>query len=325
MAVFKFYNIQLLPTNNNEVKEVGSNGYCKLFAALQSSLNETKEKKYPLSAIAAPMQRDMFFAPYSIDIKEYPGKKDKKNRIVHGYFLKFDNVNELFDIDSGKSEYKSKGNTSSKRYSLEFVFDPKNHILAINDIKGLPSRTPLIKALEDLFSGHAHRLFPKHGLTIDELTSADSLEELFSQPIKGFKSYKGKVTFSNSDLFDTAVQEELRKTEQEMKDTGVAAWESKYSSFDGSVMSDLPSSAKVQMALATQYGNAETVYMDENGKRQKYQMQDFPVRLPLEEEQPKGTLSRALSIKNLIVSAKQKTRAALSALTKNNEVLDNQS
>ena len=320
MAIFKFYNIQLLPMNK-KIDEVGDEGYCKLFNAIKTQINETKEKGHRLSSMAIKMKGEMFFAPYSVTIKEYASDDAKKpNKVVHGYFLKFDDVNELVDTDSGELEYRSKGNTSSKRLELEFVFDPKNHILAIHDAKGLPSRVPLIDALDRVLSGAAHALYPEHNLDIDELTAADSIEEFFAKPKKGFKNYTGTVTFSNSDDFEEIIEPELRplvaKAELELKDKSVGKWIMRYQSFKDHLMSDLPINAKVQMMLATQYGNAESSYTDEEGKDKKYQMEDYPVREPLEGN-PEGILDRTLSILGLIRKAKTRTRASKSILEQN--------
>lgn len=327
MALFKFYNIQLLPMDTKKTKEVGVEGYCKLFNALGDQIDVVRSKGSKLSSIAAKMRGEMYFAPYSVTIKEYPSDdKLKPNKLVHGYFLKFDDVNELVDTESGKLEYRSRGNTSSKRYELEFVFDPINHILAIHDTKGLPAKNPLISGLVDILDGHAHKLFPEHNLEIEELTAADSVKEFFEEPKQGITSYSGLVTFSNSDDWDEELNEELRpearKAERELKDLSVGKWETKYKSFKASMMSDLPRIAKIQMMLATLYGNAEASYVTADGTRKKYHMEDHPVREELKEkEAPQGTLNRAIAIIRLITTAKMKTRVSEDILTKNKNLL----
>lgn len=314
MAIFKFYNVQLLPMDTSKVKEVGAEGYCKLFAALSQQILEMREKKRKLGSIAVSMRGEMYFAPFSVTEKEFASDDpEKPNRFIHGYFLKFDDVNELVDTDSGELEYKSSGNTSSRRYKLEFVFDPQKHVLAIQHAQGLPARNPLIDALDRLFDGHAHRLFPEHSLEIEELTSADSISDFLSKPKKGIKRYTGYITFSNSDKFSEEMEraelEAMKAKEQELKDKNVAQWTEEYKGFKGHLMSDLPDSAKLQMKLATRYGNATAVYKDLDGSEQKYQMDDYPVREPLKEE-PEGILDRGLAILKLIGVALGKTRKA---------------
>lgn len=319
MAIYKFYNVQLLPIDKS-VSEVGVDGYCRLFEGVKSLILECKEKKRKLSSIATKMRGEMFFAPFSVTLYEYD--KTNKKRIIYGSFLKFDDVNVLVDTNSGETEYRSKGNTSSKRYDLEFFFDPQTHTLAIHDTKGLPARTPLIQALNEILGTHAIHLFKKHSLEIEELTSADSITEFFELPKKGYKKYDGVVTFSNSDAFDEIMEGELKLREQELKDKHVSKWETSYKSFNNSVMSDLPDQAKIQMALATKYGNAEVSYLDENGNRQKYQMENYPVREQLTLKEYKGVKGKALAVLNLIKRAMEKTKLVPNTIKNNKKFLD---
>lgn len=325
MAYYKFYNIQLLPMDTKSTKEVGVDGYCKLFSAVSEQIAKVRKQKIKLSSIAVRMHGDMYFAPFSATILDYPSEdKDKPNRLVHGYFLKFDDVNELVDTDSGKLEYQSKGNTSSKRFQLEFVFDPINHIMAIHDTRGLPTSNPLIKGLTNLFDGYAHRLFPEHNLEVSQLNAADSVVEFFEKPKKGITSYSGAVTFSNSDDWEAELDENLRpeakKAEQELKEMNVGKWESTFKSFKDTLMTDLPRSAKIQMLLATLYGNAKASYVDSDGAKQKYQMEDYPVR-ELLDEKVEGIKNRAITILRLIPKAKERTRVSEDILTQNHKLL----
>ncbi len=312
MAIFKFYNIQLLPLDSNATDEVGQDGYCKLFNALSNQIQSVKVAESKLSSIAVRMRGDMYFAPFSVTEKEYASENPKKpNKIIHGYFLKFDDIDTLVDTNSGALEYKSKGNTSNKRFQLEFVFDPITHTLAIQHARGLPTRTPLIDALNDMLGSHATLLFKEHSLEIEELTSADSLKEFLELKKKGYKSYNGHITFSNSgdfrDLLEDDLREDAQEVEKELKEKNVAKWVTSFRSFKDGLMNDLPHSAKVQMALATQYGNSESTYTDEHGQPQKYHMEDYPVRLPLKEK-PEGVLERSLAIGKLIKDAIKKTK-----------------
>ncbi|PQJ65764.1 DUF4747 domain-containing protein [Vibrio jasicida] len=327
MAYFKFYNIQLLPMDTRRTDEVGVDGYCELFSVLGEQISDVRSRGLKLSSIAARMRGEMYFAPFSITIKDYPSdNSEKPNKLVHGYFLKFDDVNELVDTESGELEFRSEGNTSSKRFKLEFVFDPHNHIMAIHDVRGLPTKNPLINALTDMLDGYAHRLFPEHNLEIEELTAADSVQAFFEEPKKGITSYSGKVTFSNSDDWDEDLSEELRpearKAERELKELSVGKWETKYHSFKDTLMSDLPKSAKVQMMLATLYGNAEASYVTEDGTKKKYHMEDHPVREKLKEGNLKeGVLNRAIGIVRLVTQAKKRTRVSEDILNQNKLLL----
>lgn len=324
MAYFKFYNIQLLPMNTSTTNEIGAAGYCRLFSQIRDEIDNIRERKFKLSSLAVKMRGEMFFAPFSVTIKEYPSE-EKNNKIIYGYFLKFDDVNELVDTNSGQLEYRSNGNTSSKRYQLEFVFDPINHIMAIHDTKGLPTKNVLIFALKSMLDGYAHRLYPEHSLEIEELTAADSVQDFFKERKKGITSYSGKVTFSNSDDWDKELNDELRpearRAEAELKQLSVGKWETRYSAFKESMMNDLPRMAKIQMLLATLYGNAEASYINDNGEKKKYHMDDYPVREKYKAEKSDGTFNRAISILQLIKSAKRKTRVSEDILIENESTL----
>lgn len=319
MAIYKFYNVQLLPIEKS-VAEVGVDGYCRLFEEVRILIEECKNKQNKLSSIAMKMRGDMFFAPFSVTLYEYD--RTNKKRIIYGSFLKFDDVNVLVDTNSGETEYRSKGNTSSKRYDLEFFFDPQTHTLAIQDTKGLPARAPLIDAMNNILGTHAVRLFKKHSLEIDELTSADSITEFLDLPKKGYKKYDGVVTFSNSDAFDHIMEGELQRQEEELKDKRVSKWEASYKSFTHSVMTDLPEQAKIQMALATKYGNAEVSYLDENGHKQKYQMENYPVKEQLTLKEYSGVKGKAIAVLGLIKKALDKTKLTPGTVDDNKKFLD---
>lgn len=307
MAIYKFYNIQLLPIDTKKIPEVGEDGYCKLFDFLSKQIHDYKENNYKISSIAISMRGDMLFAPFSVSTFEVPVEKGS-GRIIYGSFLKFDDINELFDTNSGETEYVSKGNTSSKRFDLGFVFDPQHHVMAIHDTKGLPTRAPLIKALKEILDVHAQKHFKNYSLEIEELTLAESVEIFFDKKMAGFKKYEGHVTFSNSDSLDEFLETQIVKdAEQELKDKNVGKWISRYDSFPSSTMTELPRQAMVQMALAVRYGNVEVSYLDENGEKQKYVMEDYPVKESFKDDRKMGSRDKAIIIRNLIIKAIKKT------------------
>ncbi|MEK2130796.1 hypothetical protein WOB94_18995 [Vibrio parahaemolyticus] len=85
MAYFKFYNIQLLPMDTKKTAEVGVDGYCRLFGAIGDQIAKIRKKGLKLSSIAARMRGEMYFAPFSVSIKEYPSEdKNNPNKLVHG-------------------------------------------------------------------------------------------------------------------------------------------------------------------------------------------------------------------------------------------------
>lgn len=321
MATFKFYNIQLLPVDRKKDSEVGVSGYCKLFESVEKQLETLRKEKEKLSSVSAKLIGDMYFSVFSSSIYSYP-LGNGEQYLIHGYFLKFDDVNTLVDTESGKVSYTSSGNNSSRRFQFEFVFDPALHILAIQDTKGLPTRNALISSLKEVLESHANNLFPNHSLEIIELTSAESIRDFFLAPKKGYKTYKGEVTFSNSDEFDFDSEDELRELagelELELKTNEVHKWETSYRSFKDHLMNDLPKNAKAQLILAAKFGNAEVSYKDENNELKRYKMEDYPVKEKYNETDRKsGIKNRVLGIKNLIVLANRRAKKALKAINNN--------
>ncbi|MCL0015887.1 DUF4747 family protein [Providencia rettgeri] len=326
MATFKFYNIQLLPMDRKKDSEVGVTGYCQLFKSVEKQLEGLREEKQKLSSISAKLIGDMFFSTFSASTYSYPAEEGKQY-LIHGYFLKFDDVNTLVDTESGKVSYTSPGNNSSRRFQFEYVFDPNLHILAIQDARGLPTRNALIRSLNEVLGYHAIKLFPNHSLEIIELTSAESIRDFFLAPKKGYKTYKGEVTFSNSDDFDFDAEDELRELagelESELKTNEVHRWETEYRSFKDSLMNDLPKNAKAQLILAAKFGNAEVSYKDEHNELKKYKMEDYPVKERLQESgAAQGIKNRALDIKNLITLANRKAKKALKAIRVNRNIFN---
>jgi len=82
MATYKYYNIQMLPLTNSK-KNIGKEGYIKLFQHLGDKLRKVLSSEGDLRNIAVPLRNDFFFAPYEINARE---------DMVYGRFLKFDKV-----------------------------------------------------------------------------------------------------------------------------------------------------------------------------------------------------------------------------------------
>lgn len=307
MAIYKFYNVQLLPIDSKTTDFVGVSGYCKLFTLLGNDAEKARNER-DLVSISAVMKNKVYFAPFEVTIKNYIDNK----HIAYGTFLKFDEIAELFDTQTGDLQFKSKGNSSSKRYEMSFVFDPELHILAIQDTKGTPSRTPLIEALETLLERYVVTSFNDYTLSIHELTSAASLEQVLSTPKNGYRSFSAKVSFSNSDKFDAEFEKELAESEQELKDNNVHSAEVTYKTQKEGLMPDLPHTAKVMAWLATKFGNVNITYK-ENHELKTFHMQDYPVRLPAKTA-TSTRLDKALEIKKLIHEANKMARASINIL-----------
>ncbi|WP_426763301.1 DUF4747 family protein [Hafnia paralvei] len=300
MAIYKFYNIQVLPLDTTSNKNIGEGGYVKVFERLSREAKKARTGKR-LTSMASKLKGQMYFCPFEITVR-----KNIDMNIIYGTFLKFDNVDSLVDTESGDLIVKTKGNSSSKRYEFSFIFDPKLHIMAINDIAGLPTRAPLIKALEDIIELGLDEEFSEYTLSIHELTSAESLKELLDTPKDGYRKFSAEVSFSNSEKFDRQTEREIASFEGDLKKNNVHSVESTYKSDKGSLMPDLPRSAKILAWLATKFGNVDITYK-KDGEVTTFHMEDYPVRLKTVKD-PVGRLDKAIEVKGLIKRASDLTK-----------------
>jgi len=68
MSTFKYYNIQILPLNENG-KMIGSEGYQSVFKSLDILVSKTIESK-SVSAISHSLRNDFFIAPIDVKVRD---------------------------------------------------------------------------------------------------------------------------------------------------------------------------------------------------------------------------------------------------------------
>ncbi|MBF4296561.1 hypothetical protein EAY24_25280, partial [Vibrio anguillarum] len=85
MASFKYYNVQILPLDNNE-KMIGVEGYKSIFTSLKDKVDEYLKKKN-LLGISHNLRNDFFLSPESVFVR---------NDIAYGTIMKYDNVEKVF-------------------------------------------------------------------------------------------------------------------------------------------------------------------------------------------------------------------------------------
>ena len=98
-------------------------------------------KRDELFKVAADLRNHFHFAPIEVNFNEV---------LISGKFIKYDKVDIVIETLSRQEKYAATGIESSKVFEYRFVFDPKTHVLAIEDGTSLPSATPLIKALTQI-------------------------------------------------------------------------------------------------------------------------------------------------------------------------------
>lgn len=279
---FKYYNIEVLPVKVGET-EIGAKGYRLLFEKYKEVVDKAQnEQKMHLKA--TPLMNDYMFSGSQILIRE---------KFTHGQFIRFhhsDALESLYDI--GKKQPIS-AEFSARIYLYNYVFDYENHVLAIHD-KRLPAMNPLIRALETELGPIVSEFFPGHVLSINELTSNESLEELLNAD--AYTRVTVNVSFANSQGFEEPL-------EQSLKDSNVADSTLVEKAAKGTVMTSITSHMLSFLKLARRHGDANGT-MISNGKVRKYQMKNKPVRVPVkkykDDDDESFLINQFLSIKNAL-------------------------
>lgn len=270
MAVFKYYNVQLLAIDTTEHGEVGADGYKQVFASLRSRVIGAKRKRQ-IETVAGQLRNDFHFAPFEITVMD---------EFAYGEFLKYDQVERVQNLYTGKDEFEGKEGSTSKRYDFLFAFDYQTHTLAIQLTKGLPSAQPLIEALVEIFRPVVDDIHPNHQLHVQELTSAESLLKVFAA--ERFRRVEVEVTFSNSEELEEELLRNAGVTEEDFKHKSVHSVTHIEKPARKGSMSGLSNMAKPLLVIAAQYGNANVNYATEEGEWDHYHMRDYPVKEELE-------------------------------------------
>lgn len=302
MAIFKFYNVQLLP-NQKELGNIKSDGYKKIFLALSNDIKKSIEKG-TLESISYSLRNDFFIAPISLDIKDDIG---------FGYFLKYDEVSTVVGTLDDEEKYVSSGGDSSKKYNYRFVYDFGLHILAVEVSKGLPSASVLSEFIEKMIEPYRQDFFPVYEIKVIEMTEADSLEHVFEEAI-AFKRVDVDLTYSNSEDWIEGMSEELmKKYEQEMKDKSIDTIEHTEKSSKKGSMKQLSESAMAYLGLACKFGNASITYKNEVGATKHYHMVQYPIKKRVNDfldDRKKTALEFALDVKEKIKNANEVVKKA---------------
>ncbi|WP_430416833.1 DUF4747 family protein [Marinobacter adhaerens] len=298
MAVFKYYNFQLLPVDTEAHAEVGIEGYKRVLIELRKKVTGAKRQR-AIETIAGRLRNDFHFAPFVVTVLD---------EFAYGEFLKFDKVEKVQNLYTGQDEFEGNQGSTSKRYDYLFAFDYSTHTLAIQIAKGLPSAQPLIDALIDVFRPIVDEVHPNHQLHIQELTSAESLAAVFAA--ERYKRVEIEVTFSNSQELEEELFRNAGATEKDLKSNSVHSVTHIEKPAKKGTMSGLSMLAKPLLVIATQYGNANVNYKTAEGEWDHYHMRDYPVKeelVPAKEETHQNFMARVF---HSIRSAWHKTAVA---------------
>jgi len=267
MASYIVFNIQLLPANTTTTKEVGEQGYRKLFEGLsQLTIDAFKNKK--LNEISFSLANDAYFAPRSNVVMDDH---------AYGEWLKYNRSDSVEDLYSNATLFKAAAGTFpvANRYAFEYLFDYQTHRLAIIESSGrLPQPMICNSALEFIIGPLAVKLFPRHVLKINLVSDPTKLEEILATA-EGFKAVNTTLTFPNG--------HRLGKQLQELKDNNVhhLKVEASTGSKD-TAMPSLPEFLKEMVQASVDYGKTYISYITEaGGKIMHYASSKYPVKIQL--------------------------------------------
>lgn len=301
MAVFKFYNVQMLANDTSAHGEIGKEGYRKLFQALADRMQKAKDAR-ALERVSGTLVNDFYFAPFVIDVK---------SDYAQGKFIKYDKVDNVHNLYTEEDEFKGGNGSTSKRYGFHFVFDFESHTLAIRCMNGLPSINPFIKVLSEIIVPVSQDLFPDYQLSIREMTSAQSLETVFNAEY--YKRVRVEVTFSNSADLDDVLLGEAGLLEKDFKGKNVHTVEHIEKPAKKGLMSGLSMITKPMLVIAARFGNADVAYQA-NGKSATYHMKDHPVKEPVIQGRQESHDNYMARVHQKIADARQKTKVSKEVL-----------
>ncbi|MVW80193.1 DUF4747 family protein [Bordetella sp. 02P26C-1] len=206
MAKFQIYNVQVLPIKDG-VKEIGVAGYKRLFRLLES-FNFKHLKSGSEGSIHFRLSSDVFIGPDKI--KTAAG-------VVYGNFVRYRKTEKVRELASKRTLYKAGAKTAvSDANELAFVFDPQNHLLAIEVGGRFPPAEKFSDWLANILTGSAGDNWPDHELTVNVVSNSAALDEVF-KTAKAYKYADIELTFLNGsdveDILDSMRADRVRKLE----------------------------------------------------------------------------------------------------------------
>lgn len=267
MAKFRIYNIQLLPQAEG-IEEVGVSGYRRLFSAFRD-LNREYLRNKTQHQFHFSLGGDSFIAP-NTDFGFPAG-------YVCGNFVRYTTADELTELQSGKTIFRARGKTAvSSQRLFPFVFDTKRHFLAI-DGTSLPKGSSFLDALRQFLRPVAEKHFPNHTLTINLISRANALEDVF-KTATAYRTVDVVLSFPNGHETERLLRE-LKETK-----TQISVHASGAGGGTKSRMSAVPEFLKEMLRAAVTFGSAKMTYLlppaldgKRNGRWETYNSEDTPV------------------------------------------------
>lgn len=299
MASFIFFNIQLLPTESSN--EVGVSGYKKLFRYLREKNKQEIKSKNHLS-YHFKLGKNSYIGPYDF-YSESGG--------FNGNFIKYNETDDVTELLTDKLLFESSKQRSavSGKKKIPFIFDAKDHILAI-DQNAAPSNNyqKLMEILDYFLKEIAIREFPEHRLTINMLSLPSALDSVFTEAI-AFRSVDVDLYAPNGDDAENILDEMKQSKMQKLKING--------SSDDGYMLS-IPPFIKKIVNFAKTHGRIKMRYKvrlpnSQETKMVTYDSENSPLKLNLRHNKSD------ISDKSFLISCSRKIKTFLKSQVNNTQ------
>lgn len=244
MAIFRQYNIQLLPLDTQNIPEAGITGYKNLFEAFKKFTSNAYTKKH-MAIEAKPLANDTYICPFVVHIED---------KYAYGKFLKYHKAETVIDFYSQKRLFEAKqGDTAvSNTHYFNFIFDYEFHRFAIEENNSrLPSPEIMKDALIHFLENLASVNFPKHTLTINLVSDQSTLRDVLAEGNE-YGTIDVKVSFPNS--------RQLNDTLKEMRDLNAHTIHAHVAPARGARMTGIPNYIKQLVQSAANWGEAKIVF-----------------------------------------------------------------
>lgn len=275
MANFRQYNIQLLPLDTKKTKEVGVDGYKKLFEYLSVDTT-TAYKNKKMADQAKALINDTFICPFVVHADD---------RFAYGKFVKYHKAETVTDFYSQTPLFTAaRGDTAvSNTYYFRFVFDYTWHRFGIEENGSrLPNPTVMMEALEHFLDKPAKKYFPEYSLTLNLISDQVSLNEALTRGNE-FGAIDVKITFPNSHR----LTEELK----ELKNLSAHSIHAHVNPAPGARMTGMPKYIRKLVENAPEFGEVTITFFKtisnnaaQNFKRMVYSSSKNPLRFVLRQK-----------------------------------------
>jgi len=274
MAIFRQYNIQLLPLNTKTTDEVGIDGYKKFFEAFKADTTSAYKNK-KMAEKAQALKNDTYICPFVVHVED---------KFAYGSFLKFHRAETVTEFYSEERLFEAPIGTTavSNRHIFRFVFDFEWHRFGIEESGGkLPSPNVVEETLHHFLDQLAETTFPKHTLTVNLISDEQSLKQVFARGNE-YGAIDVKITFPNS--------HRLNSTLRELKDFSAHSISAHVAPARGGRMHGIPKYIRELIDKAPDLGTATVVFYKfvsakvGNFKRMVYTTAKYPKRLNLRQK-----------------------------------------